>query len=92
MNQGKKKTDNILADRLEKLEPNETIDVLVYVKPTTINFNEYLQSKKESNEVNFNFLPFANCYVVEASKSNLIEISNHEDVVKVVINPRFGTA
>ncbi len=90
MDQGEEKTGKNFAEILEKLKQDEVIDVLVYVNQPTTSFDEYLRGKKEIGELNFNFLEFANCYVIEASKNSLLEILDRKDVFKMEINPRFG--
>lgn len=90
MGQGEKKTGKELAEVLNKLKDDEEIDVLIYVKQPATGFDDYLQIKQEKGELKYNFLEFANCYVVEASKRLLLEIADHEDVSKMEVNPRFG--
>ena len=89
MNQANKKMSNELADLLNELNRDEEIDVLVYVKRPSTSLEEYLQVKKEKGELQFNFLEYANCYVVEAPKPILLEIAEREDVSRMDVNPRF---
>ena len=90
MDQGEKKMGKELVEVLNKLKVNEEIDVLIYVKQPATAFDEYLQVKKEKGELKFNFLEFAKCYVVEASKRLLLEIADRRDVSRMEVNPRFG--
>lgn len=83
-------TNTELVEVLNKLKENEEIDVIVYVKKPVTDFDKFLQVKKEKGELKFNFLEFANCYVVEASKHLLLEIVAREDVSRMEINSRFG--
>ncbi len=90
MNQSEIKMDKELVEVLNKLQADEEIDVLVYVNHPSTGFDEFLQVKKEKGELKFNFLEFANCYAVEASKRLLLEIAEREDVSRVETNSRFG--
>jgi len=90
VDQSERKTNNELVEVLNKLEEDEEIDVIVYVKKPVTNFDEFLQAKKEKGELKFNFLEFADCYVVEASKRLLLGIAAREDVSRMEINSRFG--
>ncbi len=91
MNHSNRKMSQELMAALNMLKENEEIDVLIYAKYKAVDFTVYLQTKMDEGELKFNFLEFANCYVVEASKHLLLEIENHVDVSKMEINPRFGT-
>ena len=90
MEQSERNMDKELVEVLNKLKEDEEIDVLIYVKQPATGFDEFLRAKKEKRELKFNFLEFANCYVVEASKRLLLEIVKHEAVSRMEINPRFG--
>ena len=89
MDQSERKMDNELVEVLNKLKEGEEIDVLVYVKQASPGFDEFLQTRKEKGELKYNFLEFANCYVVQASRRLLQGIAEHEDVSRIEINSRF---
>ena len=90
MDQSERKMDNELVEVLNKLKKDEEIDVLVYVKQPATDFDEFLQARKEKGELKFNFLKFANCYVVQASRLLLQAIAEREDVIRMEINSRFN--
>lgn len=90
MNQGSKKISRELMDALSGLTESEVIDVLVYVKRPAAGFEEYLQAEKERGELRFNYLEYAACYVVEASKQLLLGLADREEVSRMTVNPRFG--
>ena len=90
MDQSETNIDKELAETLNKLKEDEVIDVLVYVKQPASDFDEFLQVRKEKGELKFNFLEFATCYVVQASRLLLQEIAEREDVLRMEINSRFS--
>ena len=90
MDKSETKMDKKLMEVLNKLKEGEEIDVLVYVKQASPGFDEFLQARKEKGELKFNFLEFASCYVVEASRRLLLDIAEREDVSRMAINSRFG--
>jgi hypothetical protein len=90
VNQGSEKISKELMDDLSELTESDVIDVLMYVKKPAAGFDEYLQAEQEKGELRFNYLEYADCYVVEASKQLLLELADREEVSRMTVNPRFG--
>jgi hypothetical protein len=88
--QGSEKISKELVDALSGLAESEVIDVLVYVKEPAAGFDAYLQAEKERGQLRFNYLEYADCYVLEASKQLLLELADREEVSRMTVNPRFG--
>ena len=86
------KLDQLLIDELDGLADHDEIDALVYPTKAAEQFEEFLRSRRDQGQLEFNPLPMAGCVVVKTTKQLILEIASRPDVLEVKANPRFSTA
>ena len=89
MERGETKIDQELRQALDKLSDEEEIDVLLYPKQMSEDFEGFLLTKKNEGLLDYNFLQLANCFVIKAPKKVILEIAGRDDVSQLTVNPRF---
>ncbi len=89
----KKSTSTIEEDLMKVLDPlgnADKLDVLVYPGQSIEGLESFLLENKKKGMLDFNYLQFANCFAVKASKKLILEISGLEEVSRVAVNPSFS--
>jgi hypothetical protein len=86
---GASKIDQDLMRVLDSLTETDEIDILVYPRQMSEEFERFLLGKKNQGLLDYNILQIANCAVVKAPKSVILDIAAQHDVSRITINPRF---
>ena len=82
--------DEDLMKVLDTLGNADRLDVLVYPGQSLEGLEGFLSANKKKGMLDFNYLPFANCFAVKASKKLILKISGLEEVSRVAANPSFS--